>query len=91
MHGYDFGLIQEFGKEFWEYLKFQFMQDFRLLQIKEYEVKEKLKIARQIVKELESDLIKRCSKERLELRRIVKDSLSIFINKVSAYWRVEYE
>ena len=26
-------------------------------------------------------------KERLESRRIVKDSLSIFINKVSAYWR----
>lgn len=78
VHGYDYGLIQEFGKEFWEYLKFQFMQDFRLLQIKEYEVKEKLKIARKISAELEQNLVKRSAKERLELRKIYNEMLGIY-------------
>lgn len=78
VHGYDYGLIQEFGKEFWEYLKFQFMQDFRLLQIKEYEVKEKLKIARKITAELEQNLVKRSAKERLELRKIYNERLGIY-------------
>ncbi len=78
IHGFDSGLILVFGKEFWEYLKFQFLQDFHLLQIRETEVKEKLKIARQIVKELESDLIKRNSDERLEMRKICNERLGIY-------------
>lgn len=78
VHGFDNGLILVFGKEFWEYLKFQFLQDFPLLQIRETEVKEKLKIARQIVKELESDLIKRNSDERLKMRKICNERLAIY-------------
>lgn len=78
VHGYDDGLILVFGKEFWEYLKFQFLQDFHLLQIRETEVKEKLKIARQIVKELEQNLAKRSSQERLEMRKICNERLGIY-------------
>ena len=78
VHGYDDGLILVFGKEFWEYLKFQFLQDFPLLQIRETEVKEKLKIARQIVKELERNLAKRSSEERLEMRKICNERLAIY-------------
>ena len=78
VHGYDDGLILVFGKEFWEYLKFQFLQDFHLLQIRETEVKEKLKIARQIVKELEQNLAKRSSQERLEMRKICNERLAIY-------------
>ena len=40
---------------------------------------------------MEEKILNSLLKERLESRRIVKDSLSIFINKVSAYWRAEYE
>ena len=78
VHGFDNGLILVFGKKFWEYLKFQFLQDFHLLQIRETEVKEKLKIARQIVKELEQNLAKRSSQERLEMRKICNERLAIY-------------
>jgi len=78
VHGYDDGLIQVFGKEFWEYLKFEFLKDFPILQMRKEEAKEKLKIARQISKELENNLVKRCSKDRLKMRKITNERLGIY-------------
>ena len=78
VHGFDNGLIEVFGKEFWEYLKFQFLQDFPLLQMKKEDAKDKLKIARQISKELKDNLIKRSASERLEMRKIINERLGIY-------------
>ena len=78
VHGYDDGLILVFGKEFWEYLKFQLFQDFKLLQIREETVKEKLKIARKIVSELENNLEKNNTEKRLELRKMYNERIGIY-------------
>ena len=53
---------------------------------RETEIKEKLKIARQIVKELESDLVRNDAKERLELRKIYNERLGIY--KEISYFKV---
>jgi len=78
IHGYDAGLIQEFGKEFWEYLKFDMMKETPILQIRQSEAKEKLKIVREINNEIE--LIKRSPIERIEKRKEINKIIGIYGN-----------
>ena len=52
VHGYDNGLIELFGKEYWDYLKFKFVLDNNDIEIKSIDFKEKISIANEIIKEL---------------------------------------
>ena len=50
----------------------------QMKEMRKEEAKEKLKIARQISKELENNLVKRCSKDRLKMRKITNERLGIY-------------
>lgn len=66
VHGYDDGIIAHFGREFWEYIKFKMVLDCPNLKIDIPELKEKIKISRDIIKELESNLIVLSDEDRIK-------------------------
>jgi len=81
VHGYDDGIIAHFGREFWEYIKFQIVLDFPILKMDIPELKEKIAISRTIVKELESDLMVLSDSERIKKRIEINERLGIYENK----------
>jgi len=54
IHGYDILLIEKYGREKWEYIKFDLIRLYPYLGLTIPELKEKIKEARKIVKELKS-------------------------------------
>jgi len=81
VHGYDDGIIAHFGREFWEYIKFQIVLDFPILKMDIPELKEKIAISRTIVKELESDLMVLSDAERIKKRIELNERLGIYETK----------
>jgi len=81
VHGYDDGVIKNFGREFWEYIKFQIVLDFPILKMDIPELKEKISISRTIVKELESDLTVLSDSERIKKRIEINERLGIYETK----------
>lgn len=78
VHGYIDGLIREFGKEFYEYLKFELPQKYSILQLNKVEIKEKIKIAKDIVKVLNNDKEVLNNEQRIELRKIINEQIGIY-------------
>jgi len=76
---YDLGLIERYGKQYWEYVKFDIVCKFPLLKMAKNEYSEKIKIARSIVKHLQLENKTYNPSERLELRK--KFNLMIGIYK----------
>lgn len=79
VHGYNEGLIQTFGQDFYEYAN-SLYQATPILQLSKHEIEHKTKIAREIVRELEKDLRVRSAEERLECRKIINERLGIYTN-----------
>lgn len=78
IQGYDLGLVDLVGKDYWDYLKFQFVLDNKGIEIKAIDFKGKISIANQIIKELKSDLFKRGGRERVEMRKILNERIGIY-------------
>lgn len=78
VHGYDNGLISLYGKEYWEYLKFELILENNHIFLKEINLKEKLSIAKEIVSELSENLVLRTTEERLKLRIEYNNRLGIY-------------
>lgn len=66
--GYDLCLISEFGHEYWEEIKFGLTREYKLLKLTKDEINEKIKIARQIIRELKKADKVYTNEERVELR-----------------------
>lgn len=75
---YDLGLIERYGREYWEYCKFELTRKHQELKMPKHEYKEKISIAREIVKELKSINLTYSPKVRLELRRKYNERLGIY-------------
>jgi hypothetical protein len=49
--GYDLGLINNYSKEYWEYVKFELVEKYPLINLSKDELQEKITICRKIIKE----------------------------------------
>lgn len=78
LHQYDLGLINRYGKEYWEYVKFDIVRLFPLLKMAKNEYQDKINIARQIVKELKSVNLTYSAKVRLELRKEYNNRIGVY-------------
>ena len=75
---YDLGLIERYGKEYWEYVKFDIVAKYPLLKMHKNEYQEKINIANSIVKWLQLQNKTYNAKERLELRIKFNKQLGIY-------------
>ena len=75
---YDLGLIERYGKTYWEYVKFGIVSDFPLLKMAKNEYQEKINIANGIVKWLQLQNKTYDKNERLELREKFNKDLGIY-------------
>ena len=78
IHKYDLGLIERYGKEYWEYVKFDLVAKYPVLKMKIFEYKEKIDTARGIVKWLKLQSKTYTPKERLELRKLYNNQIGIY-------------
>ena len=78
IHNYDLGLIDRYGKEYWEYVKFEIVSKFPLLKLHKYEYQEKIDTANRIVKWLQLQDKEYNSKQRLELRKRFNQEIGIY-------------
>lgn len=78
IHQYDLGLIERYGKDYWEYVKFDLVQKFPLLKMAVFEYQEKISKARSIVKWLKLQDKRYTDLERLELRKKYNKELEIY-------------
>lgn len=81
VHGYDSGLQNTFGKDWWEYLKNGLLQDYSYLGLKKEDYPPLIKEARKIARELEKDLKVRTPDERLKKRTEYNERLGIYKTK----------
>lgn len=77
-HNYDLGLIEIYGKEYWEYVKFQIVQETPLLSPTINELKEYIVSTRKVIKELKSDLKQLTPKQRIKLRTKLNERIGIY-------------
>jgi len=78
IHGYDERLIEVFGREHWEYVKFDLVKLYPYLGISKQEVHETRLEALKIVKELEKANLTYPPKMRLKLRTEINKRLNIY-------------
>lgn len=76
---YDLGLIERYGKEYWEYVKFELPQKYPILKLKAFEYKSIIAEARKIVRELEKLDLQYTPKIRLELRKKYNERLGMYL------------
>jgi hypothetical protein len=76
---YDLGLIERYGKEYWEYVKFELPQRYPILKLKLFEYKPIIAEARKIVRELEKLDLQYPPKIRLELRKKYNERLGMYL------------
>lgn len=77
-HKYDLGLIERYGKEYWEYVKFGIVSKYPLLKMHQNEYQEKINIANSIVKWLQLQNRTYDAKERIELRVKYNNEIGIY-------------
>jgi len=75
---YDLGLIERYGKQYWEYVKFDIVNNFPLLKMARFEYEQKIQIARSIVKHLKIENKTYNSVERIELRKKFNKMIGIY-------------
>jgi hypothetical protein len=76
--GYDKGLKETFGFDFWLYVNEGIVRDYPFVKLSIPELKEAIQIAKQVVKELESDKTTRTAEERLSERKKINQLIGIY-------------
>lgn len=75
--GYNEGLINTFGKEYQEYIEFDLVKMYPTLKLTIPELKEKIKICRNIIKELPEGKVYKVN-ERIEIRKQLNERIGIY-------------
>jgi hypothetical protein len=76
---YDLGIIERYGKQYWEYMKFDIVRLFTTLKMAKFEYSDKITIARSIVKHLQLENKTYNESERLELRKKFNAMIGIYV------------
>lgn len=80
--GYDKGLLETFGEEYFNYVRYDLKRIYSYVGLSNIDLKEKIKIARSIIKELEQADKTYSTLERIELRTHYNNVLGIYVHKV---------
>lgn len=75
---YDLGLINRYGKEYWEFAKFGIVEKYPILKMQKNEYQEKISIANSIVRELKESTKIYNSLERIGLRTSINIKIGIY-------------
>lgn len=79
LNGYDLCLRSAFDVEYWEEVKFGLTREYKVLKLTKPEVNEKIKIAREIIKELKAKDKVYENYERIELRDKYNKKLGMYL------------
>lgn len=79
INGYDLCLIATFGNEYWEEIKFGLTREYKILKLSKPEIDEKIKIAREIIRELKKADRVYTNEERVELRDKYNKRLGMYL------------
>jgi hypothetical protein len=78
IHEYDLGLMNRYGREYWEYVKFQIVKEYPLVKLTATEYEDAIQKARQIKKELQSNPMTYTATNRIFLRNKINKRLGIY-------------
>lgn len=78
IHNYDLGLIKMYGKEYWEYVKFELPLKYSILQPKKFELIEYISKAKELLKSLKNAKIEYSMNQRLRLRTEYNKFIGIY-------------
>lgn len=77
--GYDKGLLETFGQEYFDYVRYDIKRIYSYVGLSNFDLKEKIKIARSIVKELQTLDKTYTTQERIELRHKYNKQIGIYL------------
>lgn len=80
IHQYDLGLIKMYGKEYWEYVKFELPLKYAILHPKKFELMEYTKKAKELLKSLKKANITHSTTQRLRLRSEYNKYIGIYLD-----------
>lgn len=80
IHNYDLGLIKMYGKEYWEYVKFQLPQDYPILKLTKPELMDAIAKAKELVKRLKQADITHSMSQRIRLRGEYNKYIGIYLD-----------
>ena len=79
INGYDIQIVNTYGKQFWEFLKFDLVRKYQYIKLDKEELRELAKQAQGIIKRLEKlDKVYTIA-ERTELREKINEELNIYV------------
>ena len=76
IQGYDEIILEMYGRERWEYIKFGIKKEYQVMKLMKEELKEKVNMARRIVKEIPLEI--RTPEERWQLRKELNKKINIY-------------
>jgi hypothetical protein len=77
IHQYDLGLMNRYGKDYWEYVKFEIVKEYPLIKLTESQYINAIKIARTIKQELTCESTY-TAKDRMLLRNKINKQIGIY-------------
>ena len=78
INGYDFQLVEIYGKEFWESIKFDMVRENPLIKLSKEDIEIIIKKCRLIINALELENIKFTNEQRISLRKKFNKELGIY-------------
>jgi len=85
LHQYDLGLIKMYGKEYWEYVKFELPNQYPVLKLTKPELQEAIKKAKEILKALKKANITHSVNQRMRLRTEYNKYIGIYTDNPEFY------
>jgi len=79
MHNYDLGLIKVYGKEYWEYVKFELPKMYPVLKLTKPEIEEAIFKARELTKTIKKADITYSVEQRIRLREEYNKFIGIYV------------
>jgi len=79
IHNYDLGLIKMYGKEYWEYVKFELPLKYPILKLTKPELEEAIKNAKEVLKNLKKANITYSVEQRKRLREEYNQKIGIYL------------
>lgn len=78
LHDYDLGLIKMYGKEYWEFVKFELPKLYPVLKLTKPEIQEAISKARELTNSLKKADITYSVKQRMRLRKEYNNFIGIY-------------
>lgn len=81
INGFDNQLVEIYGKKFWESIKFDLVREWPEVKMTKDELREKIKLARKIIRELKKVDLVYTNKIRIRMREEINETLGIYVKE----------